>query len=745
MMMKRKHLWGNTHKIISVVFAALPVCSAAANVVVDGKITEQEWQGAQVFSNYVQSFPNTGEKPKYPTTTYLITDAEGIYVGFKNYQPQRSRKYSGHDQYTSADFNMVFIDFNNDGDTAYEFVATLGGGTMDGTYSRGNQSNRDWDGVWQVHVSEQDDYWFSEFFIPWTTATYREETAEKRNVSVYFQRQNVIDSQAYSFPDTHRGRKNFTYEFATVAVDNVKGQNFDYGLYSAAHYNVLTEQSESNIGLDITWKPKTNHQFIATVNPDFGTVESDELIVNYSAVETLRTDKRAFFTENQSLFDVQGPNSLQLVNTRRIGANAQQDASKIHDISYAGKYIYNGDLINAGILLAQEDDVVANDGKTFFSGRWYKSLDEMSFGQLVNYVDNPASDIQSIVVNHDGRYQLNDAVNLFANFIYSQRQSNQENNDITEVGKGATLKASYVPVRHWQNNVEWTYLDDTLDINAFGYQQRNDISTLLISSQYDDYQFAQSSPVLRARAYGEYNYQRNTQGTNLRDNAYASYFIRLKSGHNFRAGYRYHDAGFDDLITRQNGMIYRSSQQDFHLYYQSPTPANFSFNAMFNFYQEGEHDWANKLSINTRTYFSDTIRLDANYTYIDSDDWLVGNLDGEVKRYQRFMNKAYLKLVTRLSERSDLTLTTQWFGIKANGLESNDPQYLQGTDFNTSQFALQARYRYLFDNGSSLYFVYSHNGIDNTLAEQTGFRDLLSNAIANPNQKSVTAKLNWLF
>ncbi|WP_435273834.1 hypothetical protein ACMAZF_10645 [Psychrobium sp. nBUS_13] len=41
---------------------------------------------------------------------------------------------------------MVFIDFNNDGDTTYEFVATLGGGTMDGTYSRGNQSNRDWDG-----------------------------------------------------------------------------------------------------------------------------------------------------------------------------------------------------------------------------------------------------------------------------------------------------------------------------------------------------------------------------------------------------------------------------------------------------------------------------------------------------------------------------------------------------------------------------------------------------------------------
>ena len=45
---------------------------------------------------------------------------------------------------------------------------------MDGTYSRGNQSSRDWDGDWQVRVSEQGDYWYSEFFIPWTTASYKE-------------------------------------------------------------------------------------------------------------------------------------------------------------------------------------------------------------------------------------------------------------------------------------------------------------------------------------------------------------------------------------------------------------------------------------------------------------------------------------------------------------------------------------------------------------------------------------------
>lgn len=44
--------------------------SASQTIVIDGNVESTEWQHAQVFERYIQSFPNTGEKPKYPTTTY---------------------------------------------------------------------------------------------------------------------------------------------------------------------------------------------------------------------------------------------------------------------------------------------------------------------------------------------------------------------------------------------------------------------------------------------------------------------------------------------------------------------------------------------------------------------------------------------------------------------------------------------------------------------------------------------------
>jgi len=727
--------------LLSYVFLALLSNTTLAQVHIDGKISKLEWQGARVFSSFIQSFPNTGEKPKYPTKTYLLTDEKGIYVAFKNLQPERSRTYSGHDQFTSADFNMVLIDFNNDGDTAYEFVATLGGGTMDGTYSRGNQSNRDWDGVWQVKVSEQGDYWYSEFFIPWTTATYQQQLGEKREISVYFQRQNVIDSQAYSFPDTNRGRKNFTYEFSPVLVDNIEGQSVRTSIYVSDNYNFLDNDNNIKVGADFTWKPQVNQQVIATINPDFGQVESDELIVNYSAVETLRTDKRPFFTENQSLFDVQGPNSLKFMNTRRIGGNAELATNQIHDINVAGKYIFNGSNFNIGALFAKEDDVANNDGKTFASIRWYSALNDLSTGQLINYVDNPINDRKSLVFNQDIRYQVNDSVNVSSNLFYSHNEDNLDKS----IGKGASFKASYVPVRHWQNNLEWTYLDEEFDVNDFGYQERNNFSNVAINSRYDNYRYSATSPILSTRIYGEYNYQRNTQGLTLRDNWYMSYVLRLKNKHTFRVGTKVKSAGNDDLITYQQGFVEMPKQQDFHFYYGTPTPAAFSFNTVYNYYQEGESDWASKTSINTTTYFTDTVRLNANYVYIDSNDWLVGNSSGVVKRYHRSLNKVYAKLITKLDDNSDLTVTTQWYAMKVRGLETTNGQFMMGDDFNASRFAFQVRYRYLLSNGSRFYLVYAHNGFDNSDEPGIGYRDLLSNAAANPEEKSLTAKFNWVF
>ena len=58
------------------------------------------------------------------------------------------------------------------------------------------------------------------------------------------------------------------YPFASVAQDS------------------LDDETRYQVGADVFWRPSSNFQLNATLNPDFGNVESDDAVVNLSATET---------------------------------------------------------------------------------------------------------------------------------------------------------------------------------------------------------------------------------------------------------------------------------------------------------------------------------------------------------------------------------------------------------------------------------------------------------------------------
>ena len=72
----------------------------------------------------------------------------------------------------------------------------------------------------------------------------------------------------------------------------------------------------SKAGAEVFWKIDSSKQVNLTLNPDFGQVESDEVVVNFSAFETFYSDRRPFFAENNNLFDV-SDRMHRIINTRR--------------------------------------------------------------------------------------------------------------------------------------------------------------------------------------------------------------------------------------------------------------------------------------------------------------------------------------------------------------------------------------------------------------------------------------------
>ncbi|GIT33740.1 MAG: hypothetical protein Ct9H300mP4_00590 [Gammaproteobacteria bacterium] len=52
-------------------------------------------------------------------------------------------------------------------------------------------------------------------------------------------------------------------------------------------------------GSEIFFANGKGGELSVTLNPDFGQVESDNIVINYSARETFYSDKRPFFTQSQ--------------------------------------------------------------------------------------------------------------------------------------------------------------------------------------------------------------------------------------------------------------------------------------------------------------------------------------------------------------------------------------------------------------------------------------------------------------
>ncbi|MGZ3460515.1 MAG: DUF5916 domain-containing protein, partial [Archangium sp.] len=76
-----------------------------------------------------------------------------------------------------------------------------------------------------------------------------------------------------------------------------------------------------DVGLDFKTALSSNLALTGTLNPDFGQVEADQLILNLSTFEAFFPEKRTFFTQGMELFNPVGGQgqSQELFYSRRIG------------------------------------------------------------------------------------------------------------------------------------------------------------------------------------------------------------------------------------------------------------------------------------------------------------------------------------------------------------------------------------------------------------------------------------------
>jgi hypothetical protein len=506
---------------LTLVLILLPP-GVAAGIVVDGVLDEPEWQEARSFDAFVTTEPLTLEPAKYHTQALLYTDAEGIYVGFRNHQPvgvKRVQRRFARDSDIAADRVFVGIDFDGNGSSGYDFTVGAANTIQDGVFNNEKNYSKDWDGTWYSQTSQDDEYWYVEIHIPWTVAPMTQAHEIEKNMNFFFGRIVFDESLRFAYPDASFSRPTFLSDWKPVAVRQHITSTLDWFPYVTAEQDMEDDESKAKTGLDVVWRPNSGTQFTGTINPDFGQVESDDLVVNFSPFETLFDEKRPFFTENQALFNSQVPLGDRLLHTRRIGAAPDVGDDLVTDIDLGAKLTSYGDLLDYGLFAVTEDDTGDSDGRSYLSTRLQSRVGGLTFGHSLTYAERPTLDRDATVNALDMDWQNSAGVRIRGQAFYSdiKQDANIANGqqEVDDQDFGGWSEWNYSPNDEWRYKFFTYYYGDEFDMNDMGFLKRNDWLRLVAEVRRD----VNAYPEASAQRSGWYQvklaYEENNAGDRL--------------------------------------------------------------------------------------------------------------------------------------------------------------------------------------------------------------------------------------
>jgi hypothetical protein len=727
---------------------------AVAGIALDGRLDDADWNGAQRFDDFRETEPFTGAAAPVATGARVLATPEGLFIGFHTSQPVSMRKHgrSRRDaEFMDADEVAFIIDFEGRGTTAYEFTVSLAGSVRDGIILQQTNYSYDWDAVWYSAVAEDEDGWSIEVELPWSVAPMGPVVGGKRRIGVFFGLYLETTAVNYAFPGNDYRSPTFVADMHSIEIPAYAGNLLAWVPYVSSTTDLLQGGSRVHGGLDVIWKPDASRQLTATLNPDFGQVESDDLVVNFSAIETFLTEKRPFFTQNQQLFDLRTTLDGRLINTRRIGGAPDAGPEGQSDILAAAKFSHTHQRWEYGMFAAAEDKSELASGRDYFAARLRRHGEDWSAGYLGTYTDHPTIDRTAIVHSLDAEYSPAPGWALRGQAIFTDTQEPAA--DATAQGAGAWLAALYAPGGRLEQNFHASWYDRDYDINDLGFMTRNDIREIQSETYWYRRSYAEDSLVQSSRWMSDVHWRTIDAGRRLPSWIQLGRHWAYRDGSSLDAYVRPTTSGIDDLTTRGGPAFNLPSQPDARLTFLSRRTDRWRWSGEIGAFREGLERTGYQCNFSPQVYAGNDLNFALDLTYLDSPDWLIWRPDiGRLARHARRQLEAAFDTNWYPSPKSEFRLRLQWAAVKARGGQAYDigpdgaltPAAGVADDFSLSDIALQVRYRYEFKPLSELFVVYSFGG--SALADEAKpFGELWTAGVDNPTAQQFVVKLAWRF
>lgn len=456
--------------------AAAVAVRTATPPVVDGVPSESAWQAAPPLADFVQREPADGQPASEPTELRILFDDDALYVAVWAYDSRADAIVPGEAirdyELTDTDAVLMVFDTYDDQQNGFVFGTTPTGIEYDGQVAAqgggggfflggggnpqrrfqagaGGGFNKNWDGSWNVAASRDDEGWYAEFRIPFSTLRYGSATDTWGfNVSRRVRRLN--EEALWSPVPREFGlyRLDFAGRLAGVEPPFRRAATVTpYVLGSTSRD--YEDPAQTSFVRDAQFGGETKVQITqgitldATLNTDFAQVEVDDQQVNLTRFSLLFPEKRPFFLENAGFFTV-GAGGADLFFSRRIGISNGQPVP----IRAGGRLSGRAAGLNVGLLHIRTEAPAAGEAANHYSvARLAKELPNRSRlgGIFVNRASNLDGDYNRTYAV-DGRLGLGDQLTL-TSFVARTETPGLEGADMAWDFSGGWAS------RNWRANV----------------------------------------------------------------------------------------------------------------------------------------------------------------------------------------------------------------------------------------------------------------------------------------------------
>ena len=279
--------------------------------VIDGRDDDPVWRTAVPITGFKEWQPNEGRDSRYPTEARVAYDASNLYVFircFDAHPDSIARLLARRDNFPPTDKAGIIIDSYHDRRTAWEFFVTPSGVKYDAAVYNDGDEDGAWDGVWDVATRIDSLGWTAEFRIPLSQLRFG--TQREHTFGIAILRDLYRYQQRTAWPQFSQARAGMVSQFAdlTGLEDLGAPRRLEAAPYVLAKNesrvvnDAFTRRSAATVGGDLKYRVASNLTLDATVNPDFGQVESDPSVLNLTAYESFFDERRPFFVAGRGQF-----------------------------------------------------------------------------------------------------------------------------------------------------------------------------------------------------------------------------------------------------------------------------------------------------------------------------------------------------------------------------------------------------------------------------------------------------------